>query len=136
MNAAAYGEAFVLKTETPQVVDLRRHVELEGIEPSTSSMPSKVRIDQQGCRKGLQASVRVCHPRGGTTEFNFSLAPRDDVGAAVGLDDFEAGGDPLLDLVEVTDHADRASTFLKVGQGVYGHIERTRIERAEALVDE
>jgi hypothetical protein len=29
----------LLKTETPQVVDLRRHVELEGIEPSTSSMP-------------------------------------------------------------------------------------------------
>ncbi len=45
--------ALVLKTETPQVVDLRCHVELEGIEPSTSSMPSMVRIDQQGCRKGL-----------------------------------------------------------------------------------
>jgi len=28
-------------------------VELEGIEPSTSSMPSKVRIDRQGLRKGL-----------------------------------------------------------------------------------
>ena len=33
--------ALVLKTTTPQVVDLRRHVELEGIEPSTSSMPLK-----------------------------------------------------------------------------------------------
>ena len=43
----------VLKTTTSQVVDLRRRVELEGIEPSTSSMPSMVRIDQQGCRKGL-----------------------------------------------------------------------------------
>ncbi len=28
-------------------------MELEGIEPSTSSMPSKVRIDQQSSRKGL-----------------------------------------------------------------------------------
>jgi len=28
-------------------------VELEGIEPSTSSMPSMVRIDQQSSRKGL-----------------------------------------------------------------------------------
>ena len=28
-------KAFVLKTKAPQVVDLRRHVELEGIEPST-----------------------------------------------------------------------------------------------------
>ena len=44
---------FVLKTRAPQVVDLRRHVELEGIEPSTSSMPSMVRIDQQSSRKGL-----------------------------------------------------------------------------------
>ena len=43
---------FVLKTETPQVADLRCHVELEGIEPSTSSMPSMVRIDQQSSRKG------------------------------------------------------------------------------------
>ena len=72
-------QALVLKTTTPQVVDLRRHVELEGIEPSTSSMPSMVRTDQQSSRKGLQAAVRMCHPRGGTTEFNFSLAPRDDV---------------------------------------------------------
>ncbi len=31
--------ALVLKTRAPQVADLRRHVELEGIEPSTSSMP-------------------------------------------------------------------------------------------------
>ena len=30
---------FVLKTKAPQVADLRRQVELEGIEPSTSSMP-------------------------------------------------------------------------------------------------
>ncbi len=45
--------AIVLKTETPQIADLRRHVELEGIEPSTSSMPSKVRIDQQSSWKGL-----------------------------------------------------------------------------------
>ena len=30
--------ALVLETTTPQVVDLRCHVELEGIEPSTSSM--------------------------------------------------------------------------------------------------
>jgi len=43
----------VLKTRAPQVVDLRRHVELEGIEPSTSSMPSMVRIDQQPCQRGL-----------------------------------------------------------------------------------
>ena len=44
---------FVLKTKAPQVADLRRQVELEGIEPSTSSMPSMVRIDQQSSRKGL-----------------------------------------------------------------------------------
>ncbi len=51
--------ALVLKTTTPQVVDLRRHVELEGIEPSTSSMPSKVRIDLQGSRKGLPQIERL-----------------------------------------------------------------------------
>ena len=31
--------ALVLKTRAPQADDLRRYVELEGIEPSTSSMP-------------------------------------------------------------------------------------------------
>jgi hypothetical protein len=36
----------VLKTETPQVADLRCHVELEGIEPSTSSKPCR------GCQGG------------------------------------------------------------------------------------
>ena len=35
---------FVLKTRAPQVVDLRCHVELEGIEPSTSSMPWKITV--------------------------------------------------------------------------------------------
>ena len=53
------------KTETPQVVDLRCHVEregveLEGIEPSTSSMPSKARIDQMTARlSALQEAVRL-----------------------------------------------------------------------------
>ena len=51
---------FVLKTKAPQVADLRRQVELEGIEPSTSSMPSKARIDQMTARlSALQEAVRL-----------------------------------------------------------------------------
>ena len=57
---------FVLKTKAPQVADLRRQVELEGIEPSTSSMPSMVRIDQQGCRSAR--SVVVVEVNGHTIE--------------------------------------------------------------------
>jgi hypothetical protein len=33
-----------LKMEIPQVVYLRGHVELEGIEPSTSSMPWNITV--------------------------------------------------------------------------------------------
>ena len=65
--------ALVLKTETPQVVDLRRHVELEGIEPSTSSMPwggqrGRVELDQfePGAKEVFESRLPVDHDQMGS----------------------------------------------------------------------
>ncbi len=49
--------ALVLKTTTPQVVDLRRHVELEGIEPSTSSMPSMSNRSEHGSERTYEDAL-------------------------------------------------------------------------------
>ena len=65
--------ALVLKTETPQVVDLRRHVELEGIEPSTSSMPwgvqgGRVELDrfEPVAKEVLESRLPVDHDQMGS----------------------------------------------------------------------
>jgi hypothetical protein len=68
---------------------------------------------------------------GRTAEFNFSLAPRDDVGAAVGLDDAKAEVEALLDALNMADDADSASAYTQLSERVDGEVERLGVEGTE-----
>ena len=65
-----------------------------------------------------------------------TASPRDDVGAAVGLDDAEAEVEALLDALDMADDTDGPTAGTQFGERVDGEVERIGVKGAEALVHE